>query len=215
MCANIRAAVRLPVLPGLARVAVGRGDADHVHQQRLVDLAIQLDVPDGECAERFTVVAVGERDEAALGRAPGIAPVVEAHLERHLDRARAVVGIETARQARRGKRSEPLGKLDRRCVREACQHHVLEAAELARDRGADARVGVAEQVDPPRADRVEVAAAVGVVEPHALAALDGDHRQPLVVLHLRARVPDGVQIATGEIGRGGHRHTGAGAKPRF
>ena len=50
-------------------------------------------------------------------------------------------------------------------VGEARQHHVLELGELVGQRGVDPRVGVAEQVDPPRSDRVEVAAPVEVVEP--------------------------------------------------
>ena len=93
-------AVRLPALARLAPVAVGGGHRDDVHQQRLVHLLVELDVADGERAERLAVVAVRERDEAALLRPAEVVPVVEAHLDRDLDRGRAVVGEEAAREAR-------------------------------------------------------------------------------------------------------------------
>ena len=59
----------------------------------------------------------------------------------------------------------------------------------------DARIRVAEQVDPPRADGIEIPAAVVLVQPDARATRDRQHRQPLVVLHLRARMPDDAQVA--------------------
>jgi hypothetical protein len=76
--------------------------------------------------------------------------------------------------------------------------------ELGLEGVADARVGVAEQVDPPRADAVEVAPAVHVDEPRAFAPGDGDEGQLLVVLHLGARVPHGGEGAGEEAGVGGH-----------
>ena len=74
---------------------------------------------------------------------------------------------------------------------------MLELLGLRGDGGADARMGVAEEIDPPRADGVEVAFAVEVLEPHPAAAADGNRRQVLVVAHLRARVPQHAQIALG------------------
>ena len=59
----------------------------------------------------------------------------------------------------------------------------------------DARVIVAEQVDPPGTDAIQVAFAVHVVQPDAFAALDGHQRQGLVAFHLRAGVPYGMQAA--------------------
>ena len=67
---------------------------------------------------------------------------------------------------------------------------MLELAELRGDRGADARLAVAEQVHPPRRHGVEDALPVEVLEPHAFGARDRHERQRLVRLHLRARVPD-------------------------
>jgi hypothetical protein len=175
------AVVRAPRVGGGHRVA----DA---HDRR-VGVAEDRDVGDGERAERLAVVAAGEADEAPLLRPPGVAPRVVAHLERDLGRRRAVGSVERVAEAARRERREPLGQLDRRTVRRAREHRVLELAELRDDRRADARLAMAEQVDPPRRHRVEQAAAVEVLEPHAVGARDRHERQRLVRLHLRARVP--------------------------
>ena len=53
---------------------------------------------------------------------------------------------------------------------EAGQHDMLELPELVDHRGVDARIGMPEQVDPPRAHRIQIAPAVEVVQPHALPA---------------------------------------------
>jgi len=72
---------------------------------------------------------------------------------------------------------------------------VTQLAELVRKRGVDARVTVAEQVHPPRADGIEIAPAFEVVEPAALSPRHRDERQRFVVLHLRAGMPHGRQAA--------------------
>src|ERR1700733_7404058 len=194
------------LLAALARgplVAVRRGYGDDVHEQRAVDLLVELDVAHGERAERLAVIAVGERDEAALGAAAAVAPVVEAHLQRDFDRGGAVVGIEAAREPRGGERGEGLGERDHRLVREAGEDHLLEPLELRGDRGVDARVGVAEQVHPPGADRIQVTLAVVVLEPSAAGSPYGDHGQLLVILHLRARMPHVGEVACDVSGVGG------------
>ena len=60
---------------------------------------------------------------------------------------------------------QSLGKLDDGTMREAGEHHVLDLGKLRCQRGIDASIRMAEQVHPPRADRIEIAAAVVVVEP--------------------------------------------------
>src|SRR5918992_3915006 len=76
---------------------------------------------------------------------------------------------------------------------------MFECLELVADRRVDSRLAVPEQVDPPRADRIEEAPAVEVIEPGALSALDGYERQELMMLHLRARVPHRFQAAAQEL----------------
>src|SRR6185437_10082746 len=93
-----------------------------------------------------------------------------------------------------------LGQFDRRRMGEAGEDHVLQRARLLGQRGGDARVGMPEQVGPPRADAVEVAAAFGVVEPRAFAAHDRYERDRLVVAHLGAGMPDMLQVPRGERG---------------
>ena len=94
-----------------------------------------------------------------------------------------------------GQARQPLGQLHHRLVGEAGQHDVLQLVQLVLERGVDARVAVAEQVDPPRADGIEIALALEIVQPHALAARDRHQRQGFVLLHLGAGVPDRVQAA--------------------
>ena len=127
---------------------------------------------------------------------------MEAHLDRDLDRGRAVVGEEAAREARGREAGERLGELERGRVREAGEQHVLEAPGLRGERRVDARVRVAEEVHPPRADAVEVAPALEVVQPYALAALDRHERQALVVVHLRAGMPHHREVARRDLGIG-------------
>ncbi len=78
---------------------------------------------------------------------------------------------------------------------EAGEHHVLELVDLVLDALIDARIGMAENVDPPGAHRVQVALAVEVLQPHAFTAADGDQRQLFVVLHLGAGVPEYGEVA--------------------
>ena len=97
-------------------------------------------------------------------------------------------------------RASSSASVHRGLVREAGEDRVLEALELLAHRGVDARVGVAEQVHPPGADAVEVALAGEVLEPHARSRAQRDHRHGLVVLHLRARMPDVREIARHPVG---------------
>jgi hypothetical protein len=92
-------------------------------------------------------------------------------------------------QPLRRERGEPLRQLDHRPMREPGEQHVRQCVELRAHGGIDARIGVAEQIHPPRAHGIEVAIPVEVGEPRTLAACDGHERQRLVHLHLRARMP--------------------------
>src|SRR5579864_8713836 len=90
---------------------------------------------------------------------------------------------------------ETLGKFDGGLVRAPREHRVFERIELILQRRVDTRVGVAEQVDPPGADGVEIATAFLIVEPRAGTARDRDERKAFVMFHLGAGVPDGTQAA--------------------
>src|SRR5579859_3757270 len=81
---------------------------------------------------------------------------------------------------------------------ETGEDHVLQLVHLLHESGVDARVRMAEQVHPPGADGVQIAAPIEVLQPYPLAAADGHRRQGLVVLHLRAGVPQDREVAAYE-----------------
>src|SRR5262249_34440254 len=120
---------------------------------------------DSERAEGLAVITVGQRDETALSAPTDVAPVVEAHFHRDLDRGGAVVGVETAGEPRWRDRGQGFGERNHRLVSEAGEDHLLQTLELLAHRGVDPRVGVAEEIHPPGADGVEIALAVVVLEP--------------------------------------------------
>jgi hypothetical protein len=80
-------------------------------------------------------------------------------------------------------------------VGETGEHHVRCSRELRLHGGVDARLGMAVQIHPPRTDRIDIAFAVVIGEPHAACATNRQQRQfALVILHLRAGVPDVREI---------------------
>jgi hypothetical protein len=101
-----------------------------------------------------------------------------------------------------GERAEALREFDGGLVCAAGEHGVFERIELIFEGCVDARIRVTEQVDPPGADRVQIAVVCAVVEPRALAARNRDERQAFMVLHLGAGVPDGTQAAGDPVFRG-------------
>ena len=190
----------LPAHPFRAQVAVRAGHLEGVEQQRLVGVGEQRHVAHRHRCHGFAVVAVAQGDEAFLARLAAVDPVVMAHLQRHLDAGRTVVGVEHLVQPGRGDLHQALGQLHRRRMGEAGEHYVFQAVELLADALVDARIAVAEHVDPPGTDRIQIAFAVEVLQPHAVAAPDRDQRQALVVFHLGARVPQHVEVALHPLG---------------
>ena len=90
---------------------------------------------------------------------------------------------------------QALGQFDHRLMGEAGEHHVFERIELLAQCRLDARMTVAEQVDPPRTDGVQNSIAVKIVQPHTLGTAHRHQRHQLVVFHLCARVPARAQAA--------------------
>jgi hypothetical protein len=128
---------------------------------------------------------------------------MEGHLERDFGRRRAVGSVETMPEFAAGERRQAFGQLDHRPMREAGEDDVLQFLELLAQRCIDSRVAVAEQVDPPGADAVQVTPAIEVVQPDTVATGDRHQRQALdrrrVLLHLCAGVPDRSQAALQQI----------------
>jgi hypothetical protein len=112
----------------LAFEGVGRGRRDDIHEQRPVDGLVEIHVADRERAQGLAVIAVGERDEPRLAGATGVAPEMKAHLYRDFDGGGAVVGEETAVQARGRDSQQSFGERHRWLVREAGEDGVFEPA---------------------------------------------------------------------------------------
>ncbi len=179
-----------PGLAGAAVEAVRRRHLDRLHQQRRVGIAVHAAAAHRQRAQGLAVVAVAERDVAGLLRLAQVAPVMGGHLQRHFHRRAAVVGVKAAVQALGGDGAELFRQPHHRLMGEAAEHDVIELVELFLQPRHDVRMAVAEDVGPPGTDRVEIALALEILEPHALCRFHRHQRQPLVVLHLGAGVPD-------------------------
>ena len=185
---------------GLPRV--GAGHSGSQPDQWGVGFAEQGNVGHGQRAHGFAVVATGHADKLAFLGAAHIAPVVRAHLQCDFSGGSAVTGVR--RMAQAGQGCQLFRQRHHRLMGKTCQHDVVELAQLVYQRGADVRVAVAKQVDPPGADAVQVTLAVHAMQPHAFGPGNRNRRLRLVQLHLRAGVPHRFQAAGGQVvGRSG------------
>ena len=98
------------------------------------------------------------------------------------------------RQPRRHDLRQLLGKADRSLVREIGEDDMFERVKLLLDRTVNVRVAVPEEIRPPRAHNVEIFLPVNIVQPYPFAARHDDGRQLLIILHLRAGMPDVREI---------------------
>ena len=179
-------------------------DLARLEQQRPVGAVEEVDAADRDRADRVAVVGAGEGDELGPLLAAALAPVLERHLERDLDRGRARLGVEDAVEARRRDLDQPAGELGGARMGEPEHRRVRDPPELVAHGGVDRRVAVAVDVAPQRRDAVDVAVAVGVDQVGALGALDHQRLLALPVELLRERVPEVALIEVGDRIR--HRH---------
>ncbi len=180
----------------LARVAVGRGRGDHIHEQRRVDVLVERDIAHGQRAQRLAVIAVGQRNEPSFRGLAAVAPEMEAHLHGHFHRCRTIVREEAARQSRWSQAKQGFGHIHRGFMGEAGENHMLEFFELPVYGSADRGIGMPEQIHPPGADGIQIAVTVHVLQPDTPAPAYGDERHlPLVILHLGTRMPYRGQVA--------------------
>ena len=156
-----------------------------------VERVEHLDPADRDRTDRVTVVRVLEADEAGALELTALCPPLEGHLQRHLDRGRAAVGVEHAAEPGGRDPHQPFGQLDRRLVGEAEHRRVCDPPELLPDRRVDRRVSVPVNVAPQRRDPVDVDVPVGVEQVGALRVVDHDRRLLAApALLLRERMPD-------------------------
>ncbi|CAB4939571.1 unannotated protein [freshwater metagenome] len=138
---------------------------------------------------------------------------LECHLDRGLDGAGTVAGVEdpggTSIRASGGRCEELLREDDARLMGQAQEGGVVETTKLTTDRVVDLWHGVAVDVDPQARDRIEVAVAVGVDEVHALGTVDDEGSVICPPRVLGERVPDAREIAGDKVfGRHGSILTG-------
>ncbi|MNH17182.1 hypothetical protein D3C79_768430 [compost metagenome] len=140
------------------------------------------------------MVAVAQGYEALLFWQAFVEPVVEAHFKCYFDARRTIIGVEAPGEPFRRELYQAFGQLNYRLVAETGEDHMLKLVDLVFDALVDPRVGVAEDVDPPGTDSIEVTLAFKVFQPHTFAALDRDQGQVFVVFHLGAGVPQNLQV---------------------
>ena len=158
---------------GIVPVGGGPGHPGHIEQQGLEGVGEEGALPHGHRPEGIAVIGPGEGHQLAA-LAAAVAPPLPGHLQGHLHRGGAVIGEEEPLQATQP--AQAVGELLGGRMAEIGEDHLLEAAGLIGDRGGDAGFAVAMQGDPPAADRIDQAAAVG-----------GDQLRPLSPHHLLGR----------------------------
>src|SRR5262249_6287641 len=112
------------------------------------------------------------------------------HLDRDLDRGRAVVRVEHMGQTRRCACDQIARECGRRLVRNARERAMSERFALLTKHAKKARVAMPEGGDPPRRVAVEILATVSVVELRALRTRDDDGVFFFPLVDWRVGMPD-------------------------
>ncbi len=166
------------------------------------------------------VVAAAPGEQPPPLRAAARAPVLQAHLDRDLDRDRARVGEEDVLQRLRGDLHERGRQPDRGLVGEPAEHHMAHPPELVADGLVEHRMGVAVDGRPPGRHPVDQLAhpvhRLGQPQPHPRRGLHQVRRPH--ARHGRVRVPDVLPVEVEQLGRGevtgGHIATMPARAPR-
>ena len=166
-----------------------RNAREHLARQHVAPQGVHpaVGVAHAHRAERVAVVAAAPGHQPVLARTSARALVLEAHLDRDLDRHRARVGEEHVLEPRRRDLDEGAGQVDRGRVGEAAEHHVAHGAELVADRRVEDGMGVPVHGRPPRRHAVHQLPPVGEAQPHPLGGDDRKRRHERG--HRRVRVP--------------------------
>ena len=124
-------------------------------------------------AEGVAVVGLGEADElVSFFGVADVEPVLGGEFEGDFGGGGAAVAVEDFLQVLRNEFHQTIGQKNRRFVREAEQGGVGDFFELGLDGVVDFGDLMAVDVAPEGGDAVEVAAAVGVDEVHAVGVCD-------------------------------------------
>src|SRR5690348_3262192 len=117
------------------------------------------------------------------------------HLDRGLGCGRAVTGEEHLAERWWRDAQQLLGETDARLVGQAEKGRVVELAQLGLDGPVDRGLAVTMHGDPQRRNAVEIPIANGVVEVHALGAVDDERIVAGPDRMLRKGMPHRAKIA--------------------
>ena len=168
-----------------------RGNVDHVlrHQGTAQGLVHRLGrVRHRHRAERVAVITVGEAEESVFPGFSHVLPVLQRHLERHLDSDRTRIRKEDPAQPRGHQSRQSTGQPQRRLVHHAAEHDVRHRVQLPRHALKNMRVIVAVADAPPRRDTIDQFAAVG--QDDAAAVCPHRNQRGWGELHLAVGQPD-------------------------
>ncbi len=188
-------AVGLTRLAGLAvgaTVAVRSLHADVFRHDRTVQVGKEVVTAHRERAQRVAVVSVGQADEFRFLGLAVVLAVAVTHLHGDFHGAGPVARKEHAGHFVRSERDKAVSQFFGGTVRDACEQDMLKCARLFGQRFGDARVGVAENIGPPRADSVYVGFAFVVVYVYPFSGCDFEKRMLLNVFHLGHRMPESL-----------------------
>jgi hypothetical protein len=158
--------------------AAGRAGGEHLLGQDAGEHRVHAThrVAEAHRGEGVPVVAAPDGDQArAAGPAPA-ALVLQAHLDRDLDRHRPGVAEEGVLQTLGGRGEQPPHQPHRGRVGQPAEHHVAELRRLRPQRLVQPGVAVAVDRRPPRRHPVDHLARAGDPQPDALRALDHARR---------------------------------------
>ena len=183
-----------------AAKGIRRWRKQHIQQQRRVHAAIQRQVAHRQRPQGFAVVAAAQGHKAGAARDALVMKPVVGHFQRHFHPGRPIVGIKHLGQGRtpgllRGTRKQAFGQLHCGRVRTAGQNDLLQRVGLLANGACDAGFGMAVDIGPPTADRIQYAAAIVPHQPRAFATRYREQRQRIgVFAHLCAGVPEHGQV---------------------
>ena len=165
---------------------------DVVHHHRLVEFRVEVHTTHRKCTDRLTVISARQAHKALLFRLAALLIKLKTHLQSTLHRGRTIVVEMEFPDFRRRDPVKLLSQRNGRFMTEICEDDMLQLVELFLDGRIDVGIAVSKKIRPPGADDIKIFVAVHVVEPDSLAVVNDDRRQCLIILHLRAWMPDEV-----------------------
>src|SRR5579864_5293138 len=109
----------------------------------------------GHCSSGVAMVCMFQSNNLLLFQAALVVPVLQRHLEPHLNGGRTIIGEKNMSEGRWNHGTQLLRKLLHRPVRKTGQQDVIQLLRLGGNRFGNMRMAVSMQVDPPRRNGVD------------------------------------------------------------